>query len=112
MQTEQKARFLDLHQRQGLWAVLLAKPAIDIGQEQILTYIKEMGQMAIFRGWDTDFSVRVTNFAPVFKDKKIVTMNDKLTTMNELANRQAESKISMILGSRRAALAEKNAKKA
>lgn len=39
-------------------------------------------------------------------------MNDKLTTMNELANRQAESKISMILGSRRAALAEKNAKKA
>ena len=39
-------------------------------------------------------------------------MNDKIKTMNEMANRQAESKISVILGSRRAALAEKNVKKA
>ncbi len=39
-------------------------------------------------------------------------MNDKLTTVNEMANRQTSSKISMMLGSRRAALAEKKAKKA
>ncbi len=39
-------------------------------------------------------------------------MNDKLTTMNEMDSRLAEIRISMMLGGRRAALAEKSAKKA
>lgn len=39
-------------------------------------------------------------------------MNDKLTTMNELSSRQIDLKVSMMLSSRRAALAEKKAKKA
>ncbi len=39
-------------------------------------------------------------------------MNDKLTTMNEMSSRQADSKISMMLGSRRAALAEKKTRNA
>ena len=39
-------------------------------------------------------------------------MNDKLTTMNELSNRQIDLKVSMMLSSRRAALAEKKAKNA
>lgn len=39
-------------------------------------------------------------------------MNDKLTTMNELSSRQFDLKVSMMLSSRRAALAEKKAKKA
>ena len=39
-------------------------------------------------------------------------MNDKLTTMNELSSRQIDLKVSMMLPPRRAALAEKKAKKA
>ena len=39
-------------------------------------------------------------------------MNDKLTTMNEMSSRQTDLKVSMMLSSRRAALAEKKAKMA
>lgn len=39
-------------------------------------------------------------------------MKDKLITMNEQANLQADSRVAMILSSRRAALAEKRARKA